>query len=83
MSALVKGKEISGREFRRSTPEERLRPGEAVIVKKSNGKRFILTRVDAGEKSINAVLDNLFQEIPADGPKVRTDLSRIIIEDRE
>jgi hypothetical protein len=79
----VKGKEISGRELRRSTPEERLRPGEAVIVKKSNGKRFALTRVDAGEKSINAAIDNLFQEIPREGPKMRTDLSRVIIEDRE
>ena len=54
----MKAQEISGRQLRRSTPEERLRPGEAVIVNKSNGKRFALTRLDAGEKSINAALDN-------------------------
>jgi hypothetical protein len=62
--------------------KESLRPGEAVIVKKSNAKRTQV-RVDARKKSINAALDNLFQEIPRKGPKVRTDLSRIIIEDRE
>lgn len=79
----MKGKRISGRDLRRGTPEETLAPGESLTVKKRGGKVFELRRVDAGKKSMNASLDRLLAEIPAEGPRVKTDLARIIIEDRE
>jgi hypothetical protein len=83
LSARMKSKEISGRELRRNTPEEKLRPGEALIVKKASGKVFELRRLDAGRKSFNAGLDELLAEMPPEGERIRTNLSRILIEDRE
>jgi hypothetical protein len=83
VSALMKSKHITGRDLRRKTPEENLAPGESVTIKKNGGKIFELTRVDTGHKSINAGLDRLLAEIPSEGKRVRTNLARIIIEDRE
>jgi hypothetical protein len=79
----MKKPHITGRDLRRGTPEEALAPGETIIVKKGSGKRFELTRVDQGSKSMNAALDRLFAEMPPEGERSQTDLSRIIIEDRE
>lgn len=79
----MKAKHITGRDLRRKTPEENLAPGESVTIKKNGGKVFELTRVDAGHKSMNAALDRLLVEIPSQGKQVRTNLARIIIEDRE
>ena len=76
-------KTITGRELRRGTPEERLIPGESVIVKKQGGKVFELKRVDVQPPSILAALDKLLEDIPNQGAPVRTNLARIIIEDRE
>ena len=76
-------KTITGRELRRGTPEERLIPGESVIVKKQGGKVFELKRVDVQPPSILAALDKLLEDIPNPGEPVRTNLARIIIEDRE
>ena len=76
-------KTITGRELRRSTPEERLMPGESILVRKQGGKAFELKRVDAGEKSILKGLDQVLKDIPNPGKPVRTDLARIITEDRE
>ena len=76
-------KTITGRELRRGTPEERLIPGESVIVKKQGGKVFELKRVDVQPQSILKALDQLLEDIPNPGEPVRTDLARIIIEDRE
>jgi len=83
MSALMKPKQITGRDLRRGTPEETLAPGESMIVKKRRGKVFELKRVDTGPKSMTAGLDRLLAEMPPEGARVRTNLSRIIIEDRE
>jgi hypothetical protein len=79
----MKKAHITGRELRRETPKETLAPGESLTVKKSSGKRSELTRVDAGPKSMNAGLDRLLVEMPPEGSRSRTDLSRIIVEDRE
>ncbi len=79
----MKNRQITGRDLRRGTPEERLAPGESVVVKKRGGKVFELRRVDAGLRSMNAGLDRLFAEIPPEGDHVKTDLARTIIEDRE
>ena len=76
-------KTITGRELRRGTPEERLMPGESLLVRKQGGNAFELKRVDAGEKSILKGLDQVLKDIPNAGKPVRTDLARIIIEDRE
>ena len=79
----MKGKHLTGRDLRRGTPEEKLAPGESVLIKKNRGKVFELTRVDAGTKSMNAALDKILAEIPPTGRRVRTNLARAIIEDRE
>lgn len=76
-------KRISGRELRHGTPEENLSRGESVLVNKRGGKVFELRRVDAGEKSMSAGLDRLLADMPSTGPAHKTDLARIIIEDRE
>ena len=76
-------KTITGRELRRGTPEERLIPEESVIVQKQGGKVFELKRVDVEPQSILKALDQLLEDIPNPGEPVRTNLARIIIEDRE
>jgi hypothetical protein len=76
-------KTITGRELRRGTPEERLMPEESVIVQKQGGKVFELKRVDVEPQSILKALDQLLEDIPNPGEPVRTNLARIIIEDRE
>ena len=58
-------------------------PGESVIVQKQGGKVFELKRVDIQPQSILKALDQLLEDIPNLGQPVRTDLARIIIEDRE
>ena len=74
---------ISGRQLRHGSPEESLAPGQTVVVEKRGGKVFELTRIDAGARNINAQLDQLFQDLPAAGARVKTNLARIITEDRE
>jgi hypothetical protein len=76
-------KTITGRQLRRGTPEERLMPGESIIVQKQGGKVFELKRVDVREKSILKGLDQLLEDIPNPGELARTNLARIIVEDRE
>jgi len=58
-------------------------PGESVIVQKQGGKVFELKRVDVQPQSILKALDQLLEDIPNPGAPVRTNLARIIIEDRE
>ncbi len=74
---------ISGRQLRHGSPEEALAPGQTVVVEKRGGKVFELTRIDAGARNINAQLDQLFQDLPAEGARVKTNLAKLITEDRE
>lgn len=74
---------ISGRQLRHGSPEESLAPGQTVVVEKRGGKVFELTRIDAGARNINAQLDQLFQDLPAEGARVKTNLAQVILEDRE
>ncbi len=76
-------KTITGRELRRGTPEERLTPGESLVIRKQGGKLFELRRVDSDEKSLVAQLDDLIQETPNPGERTRTNLAQVIIKDRE
>jgi len=80
---MLDKKTISGRTLRHEAVEDRLSPGESILVQKRGGKVFELRRVDAGAKDINTELDRLLKEMPAEGPRVRTNLAAIIIEDRE
>ena len=58
-------------------------PEESVIVQKQGGKVFELKRGDVEPQSILKALDQLLEDIPNPGEPVRTNLARIIIEDRE
>ena len=74
---------ISGRELRHGSPEETLAPGPSVLVEKRSGMVFELKRIDAGPRDINAKLDQLFLELPAEGLRTKVDLAAAIVEDRE
>ena len=79
----MRRKHITGRELRQGAPEERLTPGESVLIRKRAGKVFELKRVDAGGKSILEELDQIMAEIPPTGPRHRINGAAIIIEERE
>ena len=76
-------KHISGRKLRHGSPEESLSPGKSLTVRKRGGKEFQLTRTDPGKRDINAQMDQLFKDIPPEGPRVKTDLVRVLLEERE
>jgi hypothetical protein len=76
-------KAISGRELRRGTPEEKLTPGESILIHKQGGKVFQLRRVDSGEKGFIRQLDELLADTANSNQQVPTDFSRVILEDRE
>lgn len=54
-----------------------------MIIKKRGGKVFEMKRIDENPRSMIAGLDKLFEEIPPEGPRVKVDGARMIIEDRE
>ena len=84
MLSDMKGrKTISGRELRRGTPNEKLTPGESLIIHKQGDKIFGLRRSDGEERSLVKQLDDLFKEIPNSGKHIRTDLARMFVEERE
>jgi len=76
-------KTITGRDLRRGAPEEGLGPGESVMIDKKSGKLFELKRVDARPKSIVAAVDNIIEEVPVEGPRVKKDGARTFLEERE
>ena len=76
-------KTMTGRDLRRGAPEEGLRPGESVMIEKKSGKLFELKRVDARPKSIVAAVDKIIEEVPLEGRRVKRDLVKIFLEDRE
>ena len=53
------------------------------MVEKRGGKRFELTRIDKGPVNFNQQMDRIFREIPAEGKRVKTNLARTFLEDRE
>jgi hypothetical protein len=76
-------KRISGRQLRHGSPEENLSPGQSLLIEKRGGKRFELTRIDKGPVNFNQQMDQIFKEIPADGKRVKTNLARTLLQDRE
>ena len=79
----MSSKRISGRQLRHGAPEENLSPGQSLVIEKRGGKRFELTRIDTGPANFNEQMDQLFLEIPPEGKRVKTNLSRTLLEDRE
>jgi hypothetical protein len=77
------GKRITGRQLRHGAPEENLSPGESVVIEKRGGKKFELTRIDKGAINFNDQMDRVFREIPAEGKRMKTNLARTLLEDRE
>lgn len=59
----VATKTISGRQLRHGAPEESVSPGEAVRLKRRDGKVFELRRVDSGGWDILTDLDRILEEI--------------------
>ena len=76
-------KRISGRQLRHGAPEESLSPGQSLVIEKRGGKRFQLTRIDTGPVNFNQQMDQIFREIPAEGKRIKTNLARALLEDRE
>jgi hypothetical protein len=76
-------KRITGRQLRHGAPEENLSPGQSIVIEKRGGKQFELTRIDRGPTNFNEQMDRIFKEIPAEGKRVKTNLARILIEERE
>jgi hypothetical protein len=76
-------KRISGRQLRHGAPEENLSPGQSLVIEKRGGKQFKLTRIDAGPVNFNEQMDQIFREIPPEGKRVKTNLARLLLEDRE
>jgi hypothetical protein len=76
-------KRISGRQLRHGAPEENLSPGQSLVIEKRGGKRFALTRIDTGPANFNEQMDQIFREIPPLGRRVKTNLARLLLEDRE
>jgi hypothetical protein len=75
-------KTISARTLKRGNPEDRLLPGESLLVKKNGGRVFELKRVDVRKKSMIASMKEVMREIPnpcAKGKK--TDVVRWCEED--
>ena len=76
-------KRITGRQLRHGAPEENLSPGESLVIEKRGGKRFELTRIDTGPVNFNDQMDRVFREIPPEGKRVKTNLARTLLEERE
>jgi len=76
-------KRITGRQLRHGAPEENLSPGQSLVIEKRGGKRFELTRIDSGPVNFNAQMDQIFREIPAEGKRVKTNLARTLLKERE
>ena len=76
-------KRITGRELRHGAPEENLSRGQSLVIEKRGGKRFELTRIDTGPVNFNEQMEQIFRAIPAEGKRVKTNLARTLLEDRE
>ncbi len=75
------GKRIAGRRLRPGA--QNLSPGQSVGIERRGGKRFELTPIDSGPANFNARMDQIFGEIPTKGRRVKTNLARLLSEERE
>ena len=79
----MSSKRITGRELKRGAPRETLSTSESIVSEKRGGKRFELTRIDRGPANFNEQMDRIFQEIPAQGERIKTNLARMLVEERD
>jgi hypothetical protein len=75
-------KRIAGRQLRHGAPEENLSPGQSLVIEKRGGRRFELPRIHASPVNFNKQMERIFREIPAKGKRVKTNLTRTLLEDR-
>ena len=75
-------KTITVRELKRGTPEETLGPGQALRVKKSSGKEFLLVR-QTETPDLATLHKEIMRDIPLTGPSQKTDLAAWHQEDEE
>jgi hypothetical protein len=73
---------ITVRELKRGRPEETLAPGEALRVKKSSGKEFLLLR-DSEAPDLADLHAEIMRETPLKAPTQKTDLAAWHEEDEE
>ena len=73
-------KTISSRALKRGHPEDRLSPGQSLLVKKSGVRQFELRRVDTPRRSHRAGLEEAMREVPNKGGP-RTDVAAWCAED--
>jgi hypothetical protein len=71
---VIVTKTITVRELKRGTPEEALGPGQALRVKKPNGKTFLLVR-QAEAPDLTELHKEIMRDIPLGGPSQKTDLA--------
>jgi hypothetical protein len=74
---------VTGRNLRRRSPEERLAPGDKLLVAKKCGKFFEMRRVDQAKRNMLAELNQIIKEIPIVRHASSKHLSSIFLEDRE
>lgn len=75
-------KTITSRELKRGAPEEALAPGQALRVKKSSGKEFLLVR-ESEAPDLAALHQEIMHDIPLTGPSQKTNLAAWHQEDEE
>ena len=75
-------KQTTGSNWRRGTPEENL-SSESLVFKQRGVKKLKPTRIDKGAVNFNGQMNRVFREIPAHGKRVKTNLSRTLLEERE
>jgi hypothetical protein len=73
MSDMRVSKTITVRQLKRGTPEENLAPGEALRVKKPNGKEFLIVR-ETGSPDLADLHAEIMRDIPLEGPNQKTNL---------
>ena len=82
LSDMKISKTITGRELKRGTPEESLAPGEALRVKKSGGKEFLIVR-ETGAPNLADLHAEIMRDVPLTGPSQKTNLAAWHEEDEE
>ena len=64
-------------------PPESCHVGKALMIEKQSDKVRELKRVDSKSKSIIAAVDKIIAEVPIEERRVKTDLVKAFLEDRE
>jgi hypothetical protein len=75
-------KTITSRDLKRGTLEETLAPGEALRIKKSSGKEFLIVR-ETEAPDLAMLHDEIMREIPLTGRTQKTNLAVWHEEDEE